>query len=155
TSVNTNFLGVECMQSPARTTRAVLMAFCGLLATTPIWAEAPQNDQFQTDQIQDDQIQDDQPRPKHKKRLVHRADPAIQLRHLMRDEINKGLLGIVSEGTDYTVDLALTLAGQQTGLRLLPIAGAGALQNAKDVMFARGIDLAIVPMDVLDELKRS
>ena len=126
------------------------MAFCGLLATTPIWAEPPQDDHFQTEQIQDDQ-----PRPKQKKRLVHRADPAIQLRHLMRDEINKGLLGIVSEGTDYTVDLALTLAGQQTGLRLLPIAGAGALQNAKDVMFARGIDLGIVPMDVLDELKRN
>jgi TRAP-type uncharacterized transport system substrate-binding protein len=71
----------------------------------------------------------------------------------MRDEINNGLLGIVSEGTDYTVDLALTLTSEQNHLRPLPIAGAGALQNAKDVMFARGIDFAIVQTDVLDEIK--
>jgi TRAP-type uncharacterized transport system substrate-binding protein len=73
----------------------------------------------------------------------------------MRDEINSGLVGIVSEGTDYTVDLALALASGQTHLRLLPIAGAGALQNAKDVMFARGVDFAILQTDVLDEIKRN
>jgi uncharacterized protein len=85
---------------------------------------------------------------------VHRVDPALRLRHTMRDEINSGLVGIVSEGTDYTVDLALALASGQTHLRLLPIAGAGALQNAKDVMFARGVDFAILQTDVLDEIKR-
>jgi TRAP-type uncharacterized transport system substrate-binding protein len=73
----------------------------------------------------------------------------------MRDEINSGLVGIVSEGTDYTVDLALALASGQTHLRLLPMAGAGALQNAKDVMFARGVDFAILQTDVLDEIKRN
>jgi uncharacterized protein len=40
-------------------------------------------------------------------------------------------------------------------LRLLPIAGAGALQNAKDVMFARGVDFAILQTDVLDKIKRN
>jgi len=95
------------------------MAFCGLLASTQAWADSPQNDQFQTDQFQDDQ-----PQPKHKKRVVHRVDPAAQLRHTMRGEINNGLLGIVSEGTDYTVDLALALTSEQNHLRLLPIAGA-------------------------------
>ena len=73
----------------------------------------------------------------------------------MRDEINSGLVGIVSEGTDYTVDLALTLTSKQSHLRLLPIAGAGALQNAQDVMFARGIDFAILQTDVLDKIKRN
>jgi TRAP-type uncharacterized transport system substrate-binding protein len=87
--------------------------------------------------------------------VVHRVDPAAQLRHTMRDEINNGLLGIVSEGTDYTVDLALALTSEQSHLRLLPIAGAGALQNAKDVMFARGIDFGIVQTDVLDQIKRN
>src|SRR5882724_4046160 len=114
------------------------MAFCGLLASTQAWADPLQDDQFQTDQFQDDQ-----PQSKHKKRVVHRVDPAAQLRHTMRDEINNGLLGIVSEGTDYTVDLALSIAGEENRLRLLPIAGAGALQNAKDVIFARGIDFGI------------
>jgi TRAP-type uncharacterized transport system substrate-binding protein len=73
----------------------------------------------------------------------------------MRDEINAGLVGIVSEGTDYTVDLALSLAGEQNRVRVLPVAGAGASQNAKDVMFARGIDFAILQTDVLDEIKRN
>ena len=82
-------------------------------------------------------------------------DPAVQLRHTARDEINSGLVGIVSEGTDYTVDLAFALASKQTHLRLLPIAGAGALQNAKDLMFARGVDFAILQTDVLDEIKRN
>jgi uncharacterized protein len=126
------------------------MAFCGLLATAPVWADPPPDDQFQTDQFQDDQ-----PQPKHKKRVVHRVDPAVQLRHTMRDEINNGLLGILSEGTDYTVDLALALTSEQNHLRLLPIAGAEALQNAKDLMFARGIDFSIVQTDVLDEIKRN
>jgi uncharacterized protein len=133
-----------------RANRAVLVALCGLFATTSVWAEPLQDDQSRSKQFQGDQ-----PRLKQKKLVVHRADPAAQLRHTMRDEINNGLLGIVSEGTDYTVDLALGLTGEQNHLRLLPIAGAGALQNAKDVMFARGIDFAIVQTDVLDEIKRN
>ena len=133
----------------ANVNRAVFIAFCSLSATTPVRADPPQDDQFQTGQFQDDQ-----PQPKHKIRVVHRVDPAVELRHTMRDEINNGLLGIVSEGTDYTVDLALTLTSEQNHLRPLPIAGAGALQNAKDVMFARGIDFAIMQTDVLDEIKR-
>jgi hypothetical protein len=109
------------------------MAFSGLLATTPVYADS-----------------------EHKaKPTASRDDREAVLRHTMRDEINTGLLGIVSEGTDYTADLALSLAGEKTGLRLLPIAGAGALQNAKDVMFARGIDFGIVQTDVLDEIKRN
>jgi len=133
----------------ASVNQAVLMAFCGLLASTLAWADPPLDDQFQTDQLQDDQ-----PQSKPKKRVVHRVDPTAQSRHTMRDEINNGLLGIVSEGTDYTVDLALALTTEQSHLRLLPIAGAGALQNAKDVMFARGIDFGIVQTDVLDQIKR-
>jgi TRAP-type uncharacterized transport system substrate-binding protein len=50
--------------------------------------------------------------------------------------------------------LALSLTGEHQ-LRLVPIAGAGALQNAKDVMFARGVDLGILQTDVLGELKRN
>jgi NMT1-like family len=131
--------------------RVLLTAFCGLFIATPIWAE-PQDDQFQTDQFQDDQSQ-----PKHKKRMVHRVDPAVQLRHQLRDKINSGLVGIISEGTDETVDMALALTAQseQDRLRLLPIAGAGASQNAEDVMLTRGIDCGIVQTDVLDEFKRN
>src|SRR5215469_1432023 len=113
--------------------RAVLMALCGLSAATSSYADSERN----------------------VKLAASREDRQAVLRHAMHDEINTGLLGIVSEGTDYTVDLALTLAGKQKHLRLLPIAGVGALQNAEDVMFARGIDFGIVQTDVLDELKHN
>src|SRR6516162_7511691 len=113
--------------------RAALMALCGLFAATSSYADS-----------------------EHKAKVAaSREDRQAVLRHAMHDEINAGLLAIVSEGTDYTIDLALVLAGEQTHLRLLPIAGAGALQNAEDVMFARGIDLGIVQTDVLDELKHN
>jgi TRAP-type uncharacterized transport system substrate-binding protein len=111
----------------------VLMVFCGMFAAAPVYADSGRQAQPATP----------------------REDREAILRHNMRDEINVGLVGIVSEGTDYTVDLALSLAGEQNRLRVLPVAGAGASQNAKDVMFARGIDFAILQTDVLDEIKRN
>jgi hypothetical protein len=126
------------------------MAFCGLFITAPFWAEAQQVP------FQNEQFREEQPQtvwPKHKpKSVVHRLDPAVQLRHDLRDKINSGLVGIVSEGTDETVDMALSLTAQpeHDGLPLLPIAGAGATQNAEDVMFTRGIDFGIVETHVLD-----
>jgi hypothetical protein len=47
------------------------------------------------------------------------ADASAQLRHQMRDKINNGLVGIVSEGTDETVDMALALTGQAEHDRLV------------------------------------
>jgi uncharacterized protein len=135
--------------------RAVLTALCGVFIATPVWAES------QGDPSQDDQFQAVQPqiaRPNHKpKPAVHRVDPAAQVRHRLRDEMNNGLVGIVSEGTDETVDMALVLTAQteHDRLRLLPIAGAGASQNAEDVMLTRGIDFGIVQTDVLDQIKRN
>jgi uncharacterized protein len=143
------------MDGVAALRRAVLMAFCGLFIATTVGAEP------QDDPPQDDQLQADQPqiaRPNHKpKAAVHHADPAAQLRHQLRDKMNNGLVGIVSEGTDETVDMALVLTAQteHDRLRLLPIAGAGASQNAEDVMLTRGIDFGIVQTDVLDEIKRN
>ena len=130
--------------------RSVLMAFYGLFIATPVWAE-PQDDQLQGDQPQIAQ-------PSHKpKPAVHRVDPAAQLRHQLRDKMNSGLVGIVSEGTDEAVDMALVLTTQaeHDRLRLLPIAGAGASQSAEDVMLTRGIDFGIVQTDALDQIKRN
>src|SRR5215472_12251761 len=138
----------------ARLTAVCLIASGGLLAITPVWAAPPQDDQFQTDQFQDGPPQIAQPKRKPK-RVVH-VDPAEQLRHQMREEMNRGLVGIVSEGTDETIDMALALTAQseQERVRLLPIAGTGATHNAEDVMLTRGVDFGIVQTDVLDEIKR-
>src|SRR5262249_4937062 len=113
---------------------------------TPVWADPLREDQSATDL---------QPAPKHNRRVVYPVNPAARLRHAMRAEINSGLVGIVSEGTDYTVDLALALASKDTHFGLLPIDGTGAQQNAKDVIFARGVDFAILQTDVLDEIKHN
>jgi hypothetical protein len=45
--------------------------------------------------------------------------------------------------------LALTAYGEHDGLRLLPIAGPGASQNAVDVMLTHGIDFGVVQTDAL------
>jgi hypothetical protein len=85
------------MDRCASVNRAVLIAVCGLFIATPIWAE-PQEDPLQDVQFREDQSQI--ARPKHKpKPVVHRVDPAVQLRHNLRDKINSGLVSIVSEGT--------------------------------------------------------
>ena len=87
------------MDRCANVNRTVLVAFCGLLAATPVYADSEH---------------------KAKPASSHEDQDAI-LRHKLRDTINTGLVGIVSEGTDYTTDLALTLAAEQNGLRSLSI----------------------------------
>jgi TRAP-type uncharacterized transport system substrate-binding protein len=142
------------MRRFAMFSRAALMAFYGLLVATPIWAE-PQDDPSQDEQLRADRSQIARPRQRLKPTL--HADSSAQLRHQLRDKMNSGLVGIISEGTDETVDMARALAAYAgyDGLRLLPIAGAGASQNAEDVMLTRGIDFGIVQTDVLDDIKRN
>src|SRR5215475_9933481 len=112
-------------------TRACLLGFCGLLIASPVCAQTPE----------------------HKQKPSAHSDSSLQQRRALRDETNSGLVGVVSEGTDETVDLAISLAAPGR-LRILPIAGTGALQNARDVIFARGIDFGIIQTDVLDSLRR-
>ena len=113
--------------------RAVLMAFHGLLVATPIWAEP------QDDPSQDEQLRADRPqiaRPRHRLKPTLHVDSSAQLRHQLRDKMNSGLVGIISEGTDETVDMAraLTAYAGHAGLRLLPIAGAGARWRSRGVV---------------------
>jgi uncharacterized protein len=119
-----------------------------LLFTTPVWAAA---------QMEGGRAQPPVPiTAKHQpKSAIRSANAAEQLRHKLRDQANKGLVGIISEGTDETVDMALVLASEHDGVRLLPISGSGASQNVEDVLFTRGIDFGIIQTDVLDEIKRN
>jgi TRAP-type uncharacterized transport system substrate-binding protein len=91
--------------------------------------------------------------------LRNAARAATRLRHALRNEVNSGLVGIVAGSTgdadfDETTDLAASLDQMSGGLRILPIIGQGALQNATDVVFARGVDIGIIQSDVLAALKR-
>jgi uncharacterized protein len=92
--------------------------------------------------------------------LEQHTGAAPQIRHAMRDEVNTGLVGVMSRGMEGTelwevTDLAASLSKPQDPLRVLAIAGKGAVQNATDIIFARGVDIGIVQSDVLDALKRN
>lgn len=69
---------------------------------------------------------------------------------------NTNTVGIVSGGADGTyiriaADLANVLDGDD--LRVLPMIGRGSLQNLRDIMFLRGVDIGIVQMDAREQLK--
>ncbi|HJU15415.1 MAG TPA: TAXI family TRAP transporter solute-binding subunit [Stellaceae bacterium] len=84
---------------------------------------------------------------------------ASRIRHVLRDRVNSGLVGVVSGGMgdadfDEVTDLAASLNHISGGPRILPVIGQGAFQNATDAVFARGIDIGIIQSDVLTALKR-
>ena len=69
---------------------------------------------------------------------------------------NKGTVGVISGGADGTyiriaADLANVLDNED--LRIMPMIGRGSLQNLKDIMFLRGVDIGIVQMDAREQLK--
>jgi hypothetical protein len=100
----------------------------GLLLTPAIWADQTDEETAQIEKNEQQHSVSVRSKPK-----PHRMDPAEQVRLQMRLQANKGLVGIVSESTDDTTDMAIALAADQSGIRLLPMAGAGATQNVKDV----------------------
>ena len=76
----------------------------------------------------------------------------------LRKQINRGTVGIISGGINGTYiriasDLASVLDdGNQ--LRVLPLIGKGSVQNIRDILYLRGIDIGIVQSDVLAFLKQ-
>jgi TRAP transporter TAXI family solute receptor len=69
---------------------------------------------------------------------------------------NAGTLGVISGGADGTyiriaADLANVLDGDD--IRVLPMIGRGSLQNLRDIMFLRGVDIGIVQMDAREQLQ--
>ena len=76
----------------------------------------------------------------------------------LREQINRGTVGIISGGINGTYiriasDLASVLDdGNQ--LRVLPLIGKGSVQNIRDILYLRGIDIGIVQSDVLAFLKQ-
>src|SRR5579863_7613594 len=71
--------------------------------------------------------------------------------------VNRGVVELETLGTDVSVrigeDLAVITDDGATR-RLLPVVGKGSLQNIVDLKALRGIDMAIVQVDVLDYAKQ-
>ncbi|RAI36015.1 TAXI family TRAP transporter solute-binding subunit, partial [Rhodoplanes roseus] len=77
----------------------------------------------------------------------------------MVERANANTISIVAGGVDST---ALTIASDLSAalddgdaFRILPIAGKGGGQNIRDVRFLKGVDLGIVPANLLGQVQRS
>jgi TRAP-type uncharacterized transport system substrate-binding protein len=79
--------------------------------------------------------------------------PSVGQQQALRTKLNQETLVIAASrpGTSYMAmagDLAVA-AGAGGGLRLLPVAVEGGVASLRDLLFLRGVDLAIVPANVL------
>jgi TRAP-type uncharacterized transport system substrate-binding protein len=80
------------------------------------------------------------------------GDPGVSF-----EKVNRGVVSIVTGRVDSTAarlagDLADVLDDGATR-RLLPVLGKGTLQNVADLRLLRGIDLAVLQVDVLADLR--
>ncbi len=76
-----------------------------------------------------------------------------------RAVVNQGTVGLIidaaeSSDTVLASDLAAALNDGYT-MRLLPVLGQGSVRNVEDLLYLRGIDIALVQADVLDFYKRT
>ncbi len=75
------------------------------------------------------------------------------------ERLNKSTLVIISGGlqsTDLAIAHQLSAAvGDDDGLRVLPLVGAGGTRNIRDVRFMKGIDLAVTETNMLARLRTS
>ncbi|QQS55254.1 MAG: TAXI family TRAP transporter solute-binding subunit [Candidatus Competibacteraceae bacterium] len=91
---------------------------------------------------------------------IHAATPTKQAVTLLTQSSarsNKGVVGIITGGINGTYiriasDLATVL--DTDSLRILAIVGKGSVQNISDLLYLKGIDIAIVQSDVLEYIKR-
>ncbi|WP_426955604.1 TAXI family TRAP transporter solute-binding subunit [Muricoccus radiodurans] len=86
------------------------------------------------------------------------AQPGIPAPASMTARANAGTVGVIAGGVDGTyiriaADLAAVLDDGDR-LRVLPIIGRGSVQNISDLLFVRGIDIAIVQSDALAFVRR-
>ncbi len=74
----------------------------------------------------------------------------------LRERVNSGTVTVVGGGVDDTFMMSelaeqLNLPG---AIRILPVTGEGGIQNVADILYLRGIDMAIVESDVLELIRK-
>lgn len=75
-----------------------------------------------------------------------------------REDVNQATVAVMSGGVNGTYiriasDMAAVL-DRGDALRILPIVGKGSVQNVTDLLYLRGVDVAIVQSDVLGFLRK-
>lgn len=74
------------------------------------------------------------------------------------DRVNRGVVTIMAGGINGTyIRVATDLSNvlDSDDLRVLPVIGKGSVKNMEDLLYLKGIDIAIVQSDVLSFLKRT
>jgi TRAP transporter TAXI family solute receptor len=90
--------------------------------------------------------------------IVPVADLAAQSPAQRRTAVNENVVGIISSNitssmTRLSQDLAYAL-NEPGKLRILPILGRGSIGNIEDLIYLRGVDLALLQGDVLEFYQR-
>lgn len=74
----------------------------------------------------------------------------------LRERVNSGTVTVVGGGVDDTLMMS-ELAEQLNrpgSIRILPITGEGGVQNIADILYLRGIDMAVIESDVLELIRK-
>jgi uncharacterized protein len=73
-----------------------------------------------------------------------------------RAEVRKGLVSVLTDGiadpgsrATQAINQLAAYAGHMPNVRVLPISGHGAAENVRDLLYLRGVDLAVLNSDVL------
>jgi uncharacterized protein len=72
---------------------------------------------------------------------------------------NENVVTIIASGrltgyTQFAEDISNVLNATNSGLRVIPVIGAGAGQNVLDMLYLKGTDMGIVDQDILAYMKR-
>ncbi len=91
--------------------------------------------------------------------LLSEAVAQSRLDRASLNSSNKGTVGVITGNADSTAlsatsDLARVLDNGNS-LRIIPIVGQGSQQNVADLLYLKGVDVTIVPSDVLDFFNRT
>jgi uncharacterized protein len=73
-----------------------------------------------------------------------------------RTEVRRGLVSVLTDGISdpgsratQAINQLAAYAGHMPNVRVLPISGHGAAENVRDLLYLRGVDLAVLDSDVL------
>lgn len=79
----------------------------------------------------------------------------------IREEINSGTVSIITGENEYVSNTDMSLVAEmaeildkRNELRVLPIIGFGSVQNVRDLLYLKGIDIGIVHSDVFTYLQQ-
>jgi uncharacterized protein len=126
----------------------VLGSLLGLVAGAQAWGQVQQPQSQPA--VQAAPVSAPQPAP---------PAPTLSPQQIMRAKLNQDTLIVAASrpGTAYLAmanDLS-SAVGTNGGVRVLPVAAEGGVANLRDALFLRGVDLTIVPSNVLAHAKAS